>query len=463
MANYTMHHAVIGSDTYEIVDEQARDGKSSAIYCTTSGSLVTIPDGADSMPLKSLTVGIEAVQSGSGDPSPTNIRPISGWTGCKVTRTGKNLIGGSAFLANTVAYIPSATVDEINKTVTFVSSASTVSSTNGFAGHFKFAENTAYTVILYGQNTYSSGSNSTNMRLYYTDNTYETLTFASSDSLSYCVLTTNPNKTIKYISKSQQWSSTILYYDQCGIFEGTLTADDFAPYEGATYDITFPSEAGTVYGGVLDVTNGTLTVTHKLEDGGDLTWTKVTGNNYRTFYASVSRDRVYSADVPTVWSSIYNSVSINRGASSSGDNYVYAWANSVKTIAVKDTSKASLTAAEFKDAMVGVQFMFQLVNPTTYTLDSTTIRTLLGLNNIWADTGAIEEVVYAADTKMYIENLTKPTEDDMVANAAIESGKFFMINNRLFLSTASIANGATITVGTNATELSLAEALNSLN
>lgn len=31
-------------------------------------------------PLKSLTASIVPVQSGSGDPSPTNVRPISGWT-----------------------------------------------------------------------------------------------------------------------------------------------------------------------------------------------------------------------------------------------------------------------------------------------------------------------------------------------------------------------------------------------
>ena len=61
------------------------------------------------------------------------------------------------------------------------------------------------------------------------------------------------------------------------------------------------------------------------------------------------------------------------------------------------------------------------------------------------------------------KQLTKPSEDDLIANQAIAAGTFFMIGNRLFLSTASIANGATITPGTNATELSLAEALNSLN
>ena len=37
-----------------------------------------------SAPLKSLSIAIEPVQSGSGDPSPDNVRPISGWTEVKV-------------------------------------------------------------------------------------------------------------------------------------------------------------------------------------------------------------------------------------------------------------------------------------------------------------------------------------------------------------------------------------------
>lgn len=47
-------------------------------------SIATFADGTDNF-LKSLEVAIEPVQSGSGEPSPTNIRPISGWDECKVT------------------------------------------------------------------------------------------------------------------------------------------------------------------------------------------------------------------------------------------------------------------------------------------------------------------------------------------------------------------------------------------
>ena len=43
------------------------------------------------VPLKSLKVGFNPIQEGDGDPSPSNIRAISGWTGLNVFHTGKNL------------------------------------------------------------------------------------------------------------------------------------------------------------------------------------------------------------------------------------------------------------------------------------------------------------------------------------------------------------------------------------
>ena len=52
---------------------------------TASGAVATFADGADDVPVKSLVVNIDPVQSGSGDPSPDNIRPISGWTGVNLT------------------------------------------------------------------------------------------------------------------------------------------------------------------------------------------------------------------------------------------------------------------------------------------------------------------------------------------------------------------------------------------
>lgn len=51
---------------------------------TTPASVQTFPDGADNLPM-ALKVAVEPVQEGTGDPSPTNIRPITGHTGANVT------------------------------------------------------------------------------------------------------------------------------------------------------------------------------------------------------------------------------------------------------------------------------------------------------------------------------------------------------------------------------------------
>lgn len=53
----------------------------------TSGNPASFDDGADDVPVSSLKVALEPVQLGSGDPSPTNIRPI-------IASNGKNMIGG---------------------------------------------------------------------------------------------------------------------------------------------------------------------------------------------------------------------------------------------------------------------------------------------------------------------------------------------------------------------------------
>lgn len=50
--------------------------------------IASFDDGADNVPVKELIIDIESVQSGSGDPSPDNVRPITGWTGCNVYKSG---------------------------------------------------------------------------------------------------------------------------------------------------------------------------------------------------------------------------------------------------------------------------------------------------------------------------------------------------------------------------------------
>lgn len=55
---------------------------------TASGEPVTISDGMADWPLYGLSAEITPTQSGSGDPSPTNVRPIGGRDGVEVTQNG---------------------------------------------------------------------------------------------------------------------------------------------------------------------------------------------------------------------------------------------------------------------------------------------------------------------------------------------------------------------------------------
>ena len=72
-------------------------------------------------------------------------------------------------------------------------------------------------------------------------------------------------------------------------------------------------------------------------------------------------------------------------------------------------------------------------------------------------------VEYPCDTKLYIQKINAPSDDDMIADAQIASGKYFIVGNNLYLSTTTILAGDPIKPGTNCTLTNLAAALNALN
>lgn len=119
-------------------------------------------------------------------------------------------------------------------------------------------------------------------------------------------------------------------------------------------------------------------------------------------------------------------------------------------------------AATFKSAMDGVQLVYELATSITIQLTPNQVNSLLGVNNIWADSGDTE-AVYRADTKLFIERLTAPDSADLIADSNITSGQYFMVGNSLYKATANIANGSAIVVGTNCIRKSLSEALNEIN
>lgn len=140
---------------------------------------------------------------------------------------GRNLFGDDA-LCEVLKNDSGAIVDTENRTVTF-----TGESVGGKTIYSDFVPEKEYTIILYGRNISSQYSNC-NLKMVYSDGSEQALTFKSTEVNSYCIFHTNPQKKIKSLSGQYAALSTILYYDQCGIFEGNIGIEEFAPYHSVT-------------------------------------------------------------------------------------------------------------------------------------------------------------------------------------------------------------------------------------
>ena len=246
---------------------------------TATGTIASFDDGADDLPVKSLMVDIDPAQSGSGEPSPTNVRPISGWAGAKVTKAG--------------------------------------------------------------------------LESYTTD----------------------------------------------------------------IYNISFPAEAGTVYGGTLDATNGVLTV--------DKAYYQFNGTETPASFAeftTVKRAtfRLSSLGLPDAMAMAGVPNSGETGLFSHG-KYLTAWTGTSADVphgyadvsnlhtylpfenATSDSVKAYFSSQA--ENGTPVQIVYSLATPITYQLTPTEVKTLLGVNNIWADTGDVS-VSYRADPTIIYNKLT---------------------------------------------------------
>lgn len=193
-------------------------------------------------------------QSGSGDPSPSNIRPITGYDSIKLSRTGRNLFGGEA-IADVLLAV-GCTKDAENGIITI--EPSKCDRTTPFFANFK--ENTQYTFIFYGRNTNANlALNHLNLCIRYTDGEEADVWGNAPGTDQYVVVTSKAGKTVYGIQVTWYSGNTILYYDKCGVFEGAVGLEAFEPYKGDTFTIDFGQ---TVYGGRFNWQTGALTISY---------------------------------------------------------------------------------------------------------------------------------------------------------------------------------------------------------
>lgn len=177
------------------------------------------------------------------------------------------------------------------------------------------------------------------------------------------------------------------------------TATDYKPYAGNRYTIAL---GDTVYGGTLDVTNGTLTVDRAMVDMGTLTYIYQALSGARHgFSVSISDLRLTTggADLLPAVSSAYSAKRYNDYWGNGNMSYFYPTGRTIIFLNNDYTD-----ANEFKAAMSGVQLCYEFATPIVIDLDPVTISTISGqTNNVWADAGDVS-VTYAADLKAYIDS-----------------------------------------------------------
>lgn len=433
-----------------------------------SGTLVHFEDGVGSS-ASSLVAGFEPQQSGSGDPSLTNVRPISGFTGAVIRCTRKNLWGGDALLADIKAAMPNAVMDDVNRTIEVKSNVTQTNPLcgihNGLRRGFQFAENTQYTFIF---TMYRTGTAS-NMRVTYTDGTYDNIPAAPElETKGTVVFVSDAGKTIGRLGKIQNNGTSTIYADESGIFEGVLTAEDFVPYSGREVTVEFPEEAGTVYGGILDVTAGTLAVTWAKQQ-----ITTVTGANGTTYVYTRLGAKGLVENYTGLCNILVNHESVSgiqegefAVLNSSGYNQaqvVYILPGTTGSTA----SERKVSAQTILDGLVSggtlMEVAYMLAEPVTYHLTPVQISTLLGENNIYVDIGNVS-VRYFADAEAAFED---DDFDDTVntvpkATKAYSIGDYVSFGNVLCRATGAITPGSTIVLGGNVEIVNVGDELNRL-
>ena len=347
-----------------------------------NGSIISTKK-ALAMPVKSLVVAIEPVQSGSGDPSLDNVRPISGWTGANVCRMGKNLVNISGF---TFSKANDKRTDTTTYNIAFPSGTYTLSANISGNGRVY-----AHATSLNGKVRYGDG--------------ILPLTFTTDE--------THGGFARIYIYMPQNDYDNDKFAEVNNIqLELGSTATAYAPYTGTTYPISWQSEAGTVYGGSLDVTTGLLTVTHKILELDGVTSGKRFGGK-----SSLATADQYLLNTPDGWTFdadrnryVTDEEADAYGLRCSVGEYYGTWTvfeskycytayidpprlhmriNFLKSMGIDTIAKANEWAAGLYAAGTPCQFIYPIATPQTYQLSPTEVELLLGDNNIWADTGDI--------------------------------------------------------------------------
>ena len=319
--------------------------------------------------------------SSSSDYAPySNICPISGFTGANVTRTGKNLFGAT-INQGSLSFSSGALNDAANRVRSdkFPIKAGTYTIQNGTGFEVTicaFDENDA---VLASENVASWKSNP------------HTFTITNAKSVIFVWRKAdNANIVPSDISNIQ--------------LESGSPATTYEAYNGTTYSVTWNTEAGTVYGGTLDVTTGVLTVDRVgITESSSTGWTGDSGGQ-RAYKAFTGIKPITAATQKIDAISNYLVAITTQQGTQQHLQGMYFGANNSENVSIhidgvtdKSTAANILSALNTYFSDNPLQVVYKLATPQTYQLTAQEVSAIVGQNTMWTDCATLTVEAKAMD------------------------------------------------------------------
>lgn len=146
--------------------------------------------------------------------------------------------------------------------------------------------------------------------------------------------------------------------------------------DATVYNVNWTSEAGTVYGGTVDVVTGKLTVDWASVDLTTGMMGGVAGSGYVFYKLLENAKTVPNSQIAPVRSEAYVPIRFN------------AIASNANCISIRDNGVIYVNTGGEDVQPIG-KAVYELATPIEYTLTPQEVQTLVGQNNVWSDAGDV--------------------------------------------------------------------------
>lgn len=346
---------------------KAGGGGSTELIGTASGSIATFNDGGNNIPMKSCEVDIVAQQVGTGTPSPSNPRTISGFSSVEVDVLGINLLNPNTLTANSLLRVSNGTVH-----------TDSAYSAYSVSDYINIKGGESYFLLLDSINSNTYG------HAWYDVNKNFISAIPSNDTNKNKVHTAPNNAHYLRVSVRVSDSTSVNY---------PSTDTTYHAYNGTTHTITLPE---TIYGGTAELVGGNgIKTWDYVADLSSLSWSY--SSTYQLFLATIS-----DIPVPASANGVNYDVVCSAYMTDTGKKYNDRTDKSITGpdknfssshfLIIKDTNYTDATA--FKNSLSGIQLIYKMETPTAFTFTGANIPTLSGVNNVYADSGDVNELEY---------------------------------------------------------------------